>query len=131
MTFRFVVLPQTWEKEEGEGVADEEEEAYVIHGLFMEGARWNAEEVCLDDLFSTRCVEAVPPIKLLPCLESEKRQSDAKTYFCPVYKTARRAGTLSTTGHSTNFVVAIDLPSKHPPEFWILRGAACLCDAET
>ena len=85
-------------REEGEGVADEEEEAYVIHGLFMEGARWNAEEVCLDDLFSTRCVEAVSPIKLLPCLESEKKQSDAKTYFCPVYKTARRAGTLSTTG---------------------------------
>ena len=87
-------------REEGEKVADEEEEeeAYFIHGLFMEGARWNAEEVCLDDLFSTRCVEAVPPIKLLPCLESEKKQSDAKTYFCPVYKTARRAGTLSTTG---------------------------------
>jgi dynein heavy chain len=50
-------------------------------------------------------------------------------YQCPLYKTAVRAGTLSTTGQSTNFILHISLPVGvgQSVETWILRGVAALC----
>jgi len=68
----------------------------------------------------------VPVIWLKP-VEIEKK-SKKHTYECPVYKTSARYGTLSTTGHSTNFVLTIDIPIRQNQneKFWIKRGAALL-----
>ena len=72
----------------------------------------------------------VPNIWIIP-VEIDKKKVK-HTYCCPVYKTSTRAGILSTTGHSTNYVISIDLPldEKHTEEFWIKRGLAMICELD-
>ena len=48
-------------------------------------------------------------------------------YQAPLYKTTIRKGNLSSLGQSTNFIVAVELPSEEKPDYWIQMGSALVC----
>ncbi|CAM9110379.1 unnamed protein product, partial [Ectocarpus fasciculatus] len=112
-----------------------------IKGLFMEGARWDVENHVIDESLPRELFIQMPHLHLspgdktsIPAVEgipeqyTGSLQGTAHVYMCPVYKTSFRQGTLSTTGHSTNFVMFIRIPmaARHVQQHWIKRGVAML-----
>lgn len=95
-----------------------------ITGLFMEGARWDDVAHRVGE---SRPKELFTPFPIIWLKPVQHRKAAAGVYCCPVYKTLTRAGTLSTTGHSTNFVMDIELPSDKDESHWINRGVALFC----
>ncbi|GFS18450.1 dynein heavy chain 1, axonemal [Elysia marginata] len=96
-----------------------------VDGMFLEGARWDSHHKVLHESKAKELFTSMPTIWLLPV--PDRVPPDTGVYHCPVYKTLTRAGTLSTTGHSTNFVFTVEIPSDKPQRHWIKRGVALMC----
>ncbi|XP_063529439.1 dynein axonemal heavy chain 7-like [Cydia strobilella] len=99
-------------------------EGVYIKGLFMEGARWNRESFYIDESYTKVLYDTFPPVWLIPMKTVDLPV--AEFYNCPLYKTGDRRGVLSTTGHSTNYILFMRLPGCKPPDHWIMRGVALL-----
>lgn len=102
------------------------DDGVYVYGLFMEGARWDDKKEAIDESHPKVLFTQMKSIWILP---GNVQDIDyGHSYKCPVYKTAMRKGTLSTTGHSTNFVLYLYLPiqKKHKDKHWVKRGVALL-----
>jgi len=114
---------------DAEEVAEPPRDGTYIHGLFMEGGRFDRPTMRMAESRPAKLFDAIPCIWLKPVATDDYNPTDV--YSCPLYKTSLRYGTLSTTGHSTNFVVSLDVPSGEDQDHWIRRGCAMLCMLDT
>jgi len=77
--------------------------------MYVEGARWNDTIHLLDDSKAKQLYTEMPVVWFVPM--RNRKVPETGFYECPIYKVLSRSGTLSTTGHSTNFCLMIELPS--------------------
>jgi len=132
--------------EADEADAKRPEDGAYLRGLFMEGARWDPVGFCIAESYPRELFISMPLIHLSPKMRTDvpfvegvpeqytgSLNGTAHVYMCPVYKTSFRQGTLSTTGHSTNFVMFIRIPmaAEHKQKHWIKRGVAMLTQLDS
>jgi len=97
------------------------EDGVYIYGLFIEGARWGLETHRVEDSQPKTLFTDLPTFWFLPVKDRTPNPDD---YRCPTYKVLSRKGTLLTTGHSTNFVLFLELPTNQATSKWIKAGVA-------
>jgi dynein heavy chain len=94
----------------------------LIHGLFIEGGTWDSDRHLLAEckpkvLFSDFPIILFKPVQF-------RVAPKTGIYHCPIYKVLSRAGALSTSGHSTNFIIDGEVPTDMPERLWITRSVA-------
>eukprot|EP00668_Euglena_longa_P046499 GGOE01062184.1.p1 GENE.GGOE01062184.1~~GGOE01062184.1.p1 ORF type:complete len:1100 (-),score=391.90 GGOE01062184.1:241-3348(-) len=104
------------------------EDGCYVDGLFLEGAGWDHEQKFLCESEPKVLFVSFPVMWMQPVRETEVKK--ATVYVSPLYKTSDRRGILSTTGHSTNFVMPVRLPTDQDPNHWVKRGCALLCQLD-
>ena len=137
LNFNFEIIDSEFDIE-NEEVGD----STFIYGLFLEGAGFDYKSMSLIEAEPKKLFVENIRLKLTPYQIKQNdneslsedsfksEQSEANNYDCPLYRTIERRGELLTTGHSTNFVLYVNLPTEIKPEHWIKRGVALILELD-
>ncbi|XP_076295220.1 dynein heavy chain 8, axonemal kl-3 [Lasioglossum baleicum] len=93
-------------------------EGVYVYGLFLEGAGWDKRNNRLCESANKVLFVLMPVIHIYALYNIPDK--DHKLYQCPVYKKPQRT--------YIQLITPLWLQTIRPPEFWVLRGAALLCD---
>jgi len=94
-----------------------------VFGMFLEGARWSKSTHQIEDSRPKELFTDLPTLCFCPI---KNREPDLLDYRCPCYKVVSRKGVLLTTGHSTNFVMYIEMKTDKLKSKWIKAGMAAV-----
>merc|ERR1712151_527281 len=84
-----------------------------VHGLFMEGARWDLEEDCIAESKPKELYPTMPVMHIIAVTVDMVKEGGV--YECPIF---------GTTIHGPTFVFSGPLRTKVDPNKWILAGVA-------
>ncbi|XP_032659529.1 dynein axonemal heavy chain 9 isoform X5 [Chelonoidis abingdonii] len=102
-------------KKNREDLSSPPREGAYVHGLFMEGARWDMQTGMMTDA-RLKDLTPVMPVIFIKAIPADK-QDTRSVYPCPVYKTRQRGPT---------YVWTFNLKTKENPSKWVLAGVALL-----
>ena len=95
-------------------------EGSYVHGMYLEGAVWDAQN---GHLAEPRPMELFSPMPVIQFKPTDQKKKFGKGYSCPIYMFPFRSG----SRERPSFVISADLKSgRVPPEFWTKRGTAML-----
>uniref|UniRef100_A0A3P9MF80 Dynein, axonemal, heavy chain 5 n=1 Tax=Oryzias latipes TaxID=8090 RepID=A0A3P9MF80_ORYLA len=89
-----------------------------VYGLYLEGASWDRNNCRLTESKPKVLFEMMPVIWMY----AENNVKDPRLYSCPIYKKPTRT--------DINCIASVGLKTTQPPEHWVLRGVALLCDVK-
>ena len=119
-----VVFDYKMMDEEWDGLPNAPSDGVYTYGLLLEGCRWSKDSHELEESLPKTLFSDAPTMHWVPLRKKDLQKYPM--YNCPVYKTSDRRGVLATTGHSSNFVCFISMPSNRPESHWVERGVAML-----
>lgn len=115
---RMVLTVDVMKKTREELNAAPREGAY-IHGLFMEGARWDVASGLIQEAHLKE-LTPVMPIIYVRAIPIDKKETKG-VYECPVYRTRQRGPT---------YIWTFNLKTKEKPQKWTLAGVCLMCSAD-
>ncbi|XP_037394017.1 dynein heavy chain 8, axonemal [Pygocentrus nattereri] len=107
------VLKQT--KEE---ITASPSEGVYVYGLYLDGAGWDRRNCRLTESTPKVLFTPLPVVHMFAI--NSIAPKDPKLYICPIYKKPRRT--------DLTYITGIVLRTVQPPDHWIMRGVALLCD---
>ncbi|XP_032892362.1 dynein heavy chain 5, axonemal-like [Amblyraja radiata] len=103
-----------------EDITQSPSEGVYVFGLYLEGAGWDRRNHRLTESKPKVLFEMLPIIHISAINHHDSK--DVRVYSCPVYKKPVRT--------DLNYIASVDLKTMRPPDHWILRGVALLCDVK-
>ena len=86
LIFNFEIQETEW----ADQVEEKPEDGVYIHGLFMDGARWDRENQIIADQLPAKMTETMPVIWFKPTVIDPTAKAEADEYPAPLYKTSLR-----------------------------------------